>query len=108
MNQPKSNKKMKRTVFVLSILLGLISCSKESISPTQAQINATRLKNSIGNGSVTSIYIEEGTTTLFNSNISNNNYTITSDGFLIVGSNSFSLEKLVFFQYSASSLWLQY
>ncbi|GHN00319.1 hypothetical protein WSM22_18080 [Cytophagales bacterium WSM2-2] len=99
---------MKRTIFVLSVCLALISCQKESISPTQAQVNATRLKSAINGGPVTYVFIEEGITTLYNSNISNNNYTISSDGFLVVGGISYSLEKLVFFQYSNSSLRLQY
>jgi hypothetical protein len=99
---------MKKIIIVFSFLLILVSCTKESISPTQAQINASKMKAAISNGQVTSVYIAEGAYTLFSANISNNNYSISSDGFLILGANSYSLEKLIYFQYSTGALFLQY
>jgi len=105
----KTNKieKMKRAILIASIVLGLISCHNDP-APTQAQLNAARLKHVIGTSTVTSLFIEVGSATLFNSTIPYNGYTITSEGFLVVESNSYSLEKLIMFQYYGGRLWLQY
>jgi|GEM_PF-4321758 len=60
---------MKKVIFFLVTVLALSACTKESISPTQGQLNATRLKNAIGNTNITSLFVQESNVVVFNANV---------------------------------------
>ena len=71
-------------ILALSIMsLVVLSCSKESISPTQGQVTATKLKNDISTkgAKITSIDV---TTNNGLTHFSGTSYSITSDGFITV------------------------
>jgi len=89
--------------FFLAIFL-LASCSKESISPTQGQITAAKLKSELGPYHFTAV-------SAFYNNIGAANgsgYQITDDGFITVGSVTFNLGQLKFYQATPPSLTLYF
>ncbi len=87
------------------MIILVASCSKESISPTQAQVTATKLKTALGPYKFTNIsvyYNNIGTVT------DAATYSITDDGFIQVANDYFNLEQLKFYQISPPILALYF
>jgi hypothetical protein len=72
-------------IFALLTAFAISSCSKESISPTQAQVTAAKLKNDINTKGISniSVSLNNGQT-----NLSGTGYSITPDGFITIVSGS--------------------
>ena len=92
---------------ILSLFLAIIllaSCSKESISPTQGQITAAKLKSALGPYQFSNVTAYSNNTYV----ITGSGYQITDDGFIKVDNINFSLDQLKFYQATPPSLTLYF
>ena len=100
-----------KTPYLLCFLFFFVtSCSKNSLSPTQGELTAAKLKADISGKSITSVYISFSNGS---GSFNGTSYTITSDGFInVVGANqnnaTYNLEQLKFYQIYPPTLYLDF
>jgi hypothetical protein len=101
-------------VILVTFIFG--SCSKESVSPTDAQLTATKIQNDITQKAGKLTYIGVFSATNGALMYEGTAYSITSDGFIYISNNTststssatFNLGQLKFYQIFPGSLDLYF
>jgi hypothetical protein len=95
---------MKMLIPMIILVLSVSSCHKESISPTQAQITASKLKSDLAAYSINNVTAYLGT----GNSVSGTGYNITGDGFIQVSNYKFNLGLLKSYSVSPPYLTLYF
>ncbi|MBS1507801.1 MAG: hypothetical protein JSS79_14255 [Bacteroidetes bacterium] len=95
---------MKMLIPAIILMFSVSACHKESISPTQAQVTASKLKSDLAAYSIKNITVYIGNSGY----VIDTSYVLTGDGFIQVGGYKFNLEQLKYYQVAPPNLTMYF